>query len=112
MVKALSLDLRVRVLTAVADGMSHHAVAQVFPVIPASVSRWRKPSRKTGELRAKNTGGDNSFHHVEAHRDLILILLESCAAFWRNGGWASATAWSGASSPAALSRAKKGLTRF
>lgn len=76
MVKALSLDLRVRVLAAVADGMSHHAVAQVFQVIPASVSRWRKLSRKTGELRAKSTGGDNCSHHVEAHRDLILIFLE------------------------------------
>lgn len=76
MVKALSLDLRVRVLTAGADGMSHHAVAQVFPVIPVSVSRGRKLSRKTGELRAKNTGGDNCSHHVEAHRELILSLLE------------------------------------
>jgi len=76
MVKALSLDLRVRVLAAVASGMSHREAAQVFAVSPASVSRWRKLSRETGEPRAKRAGGDNRSHHVEAHKDLILSLLE------------------------------------
>ncbi|WP_432715832.1 IS630 family transposase [Xanthobacter autotrophicus] len=76
MVKALSLDLRVRVLAAVAGGMSHRAAAEAFAVSPASVSRWRQLSRETGEPRAKDAGGDNRSHHVEAHKDLILSLLE------------------------------------
>lgn len=76
MAKALSLDLRVRVLAAVAGGMSHREAAQVFAVSPASVSRWRKLSRETGEPRAKAAGGDNRSHYVEAHKDLILALLE------------------------------------
>lgn len=79
MVKALSLDLRVRVLAAVAGGMSHREAAQVFAVSPASVSRWRRLSRETGEPRAKGAGGDNRSHYVEAHKGLILALLEETA---------------------------------
>lgn len=76
MVKALSFDLRVRVLAAVAGGMSHRQAAELFAVSPASVSRWRKLSRETGAPRAKAAGGDNRSRHIEAHRDLILALLE------------------------------------
>ncbi len=76
MVKALSFDLRVRVLAAAAGGMSHREAAQMFAVSPAGVSRWRKLSRETGVPRAKAAGRNNRSHHVEAHRDLILALLE------------------------------------
>jgi len=76
MVKALSFDLRVRVLAAAAGGMSHREAAQMFTVSPAGVSRWRKLSRVTGVPRAKAAGSNNRSHHVEAHRDLILALLE------------------------------------
>ncbi|WP_084540125.1 helix-turn-helix domain-containing protein [Azorhizobium doebereinerae] len=51
MAKALSLDLRVRVLAAVSGGMSHREAAQVFAVSPASVSRWRKLSRERGDCQ-------------------------------------------------------------
>lgn len=76
MVKALSFDLRVRVFAAVTGGMSPRQAAELFSVSPASVSRWRKLSRETGTPRARAAGGDNRSHHVEAHRDLILALLE------------------------------------
>lgn len=39
---ALSLDLRVRVLAAVASGLSHRQAAERFGVSAASVSRWRR----------------------------------------------------------------------
>ena len=41
MSKALSLDRRMRVLAAVAEGASHRAVVLRFGVSAASVSRWR-----------------------------------------------------------------------
>ncbi|MEM9814050.1 MAG: helix-turn-helix domain-containing protein, partial [Pseudomonadota bacterium] len=41
MPQPLSLDLRVRALSAVFDGMSHRAAADRFGVSAASASRWR-----------------------------------------------------------------------
>ena len=40
MSKALSLDLRVRVLEAVAERLSHRAAAACFGVSAASISHW------------------------------------------------------------------------
>ena len=40
MSKALSVDLRVRVLAAVAGGLTHREAAARFRVSAASVSRW------------------------------------------------------------------------
>ena len=48
MSKALSLDLRTRVLSAVSEGMSHRAAAARFGVSAASVSRWRALEREQG----------------------------------------------------------------
>jgi transposase len=76
MVKALSRDLRVRVLAGVANGMSHGEAGEVFAVNPASVSRWRKLACEMGEPLAKRIGGDNRSGRIEAHKDLILALLE------------------------------------
>jgi transposase len=53
MAKALSLDLRSRVLAAVAAGASHRQVAARFGVSAASVSRWRARARQLGDARPK-----------------------------------------------------------
>jgi len=45
---SLSFDLRVRVLAAVARGLSHRAVGERFGVSAASVSRWRALEREQG----------------------------------------------------------------
>lgn len=42
MSKALSLDLRVRVVAAVEAGASHREVGERFGLSAASVSRWRR----------------------------------------------------------------------
>src|SRR5271166_36403 len=73
---ALSLDLQVRVLAAVAGGLSHRAAAERFGVSAASVSRWRALEREQGEARARSQGGDRRSAWVEAHRDLILSMIE------------------------------------
>jgi transposase len=57
MSKALSLDLRVRVLAAVQAGASHREAAERFGVSAASVSRWRMREREQGDARAKALGG-------------------------------------------------------
>ena len=75
MSKALSLDLRVRVLAAVAGGMTHRAASERFGVSAASVSRWRAREREQGDARPKALGGDRKSHRIEAHRDAVMAAL-------------------------------------
>ncbi len=76
MSKALSLDLRMRVLVAVGAGASHRAAADRFGVSAASVSRWRALEREQGDARPKALGGDRRSGRIEAHAGLILSLLK------------------------------------
>jgi transposase len=76
MSKALSLDLRTRVLASVANGASHRAAAARFGVSAASVSRWRALERMGGDARPGPLGGDRRSGRVEAQASLILDLLE------------------------------------
>ncbi len=73
----LSLDLRVRVLAAVASGLSHRQAGERFGVSAASVSRWRALECEQGDGRRKPMGGDQRSHGIEAHRALILALYEA-----------------------------------
>lgn len=76
MSKALSLDLRIRVLAAVDAGGSHRQVAERFGVSAASVSRWRRLAREKGDARPGPLGGDRRSGRVEAQAELIHALLE------------------------------------
>jgi transposase len=73
----LSMDLRIRVLAAAAQGLSHRRVGERFGVSAASVSRWRALEREQGEARARPTGGDHRSQRIEAHKDTILAILEA-----------------------------------
>lgn len=75
MAKALSVDLRERVLSAVADGLSHRAAAERFGVSAASVSRWRTLAREQGDVQPKALGGDRRSGRVTAQAALIRALL-------------------------------------
>ena len=75
MSKALSVDLRVRVLAAVAAGASHREAGERFGVSAASVSRWRSLERQHGDARPKALGGDRRSGRVDAHRDAIMAAL-------------------------------------
>lgn len=77
MTTPLSLDLRVRVVAAVASGLSHRAAGERFGVSAASVSRWRALEREQGDARAKPMGGDQRSQHIEAQGELILSLYEA-----------------------------------
>ncbi|SDH24431.1 helix-turn-helix domain-containing protein, partial [Pelagibacterium luteolum] len=76
MSKALSLDLRTRVLAAVASGLSHRQAAERFGVSAASVSRWRARQRDQGAPLPKALGGDRRSGRIDACKVLILSLLE------------------------------------
>ena len=77
MSKALSVDLRTRVLAAVNAGASHRVAAERFGVSAASVSRWRCLSRRQGDPRPGPLGGDRRSARIEAHAETILDLVEA-----------------------------------
>lgn len=77
MSKALSLDLRTRVLQAVADGACHRQAAARFGVSPASASRWRALERSQGDVRPGPLGGGRRSARVEALGPLIKALPEA-----------------------------------
>ena len=76
MADPLSLDLRERVLRAIAAGSSGRQAALRFGVSAASVSRWRALERDQGDAKPKAMGGDRRSHRIEAHADLIVALME------------------------------------
>lgn len=75
MSKALSVDLRVRVLAAVARGLTHRQAGERFGVSAASVSRWRKLEREQGDARPGPLGGDRRSHGLERHGAAILEIV-------------------------------------
>ena len=75
MSKALSLDLRVRVLAAVQAGATHREAADRFGVSAASVSRWRTRERNQGVARPKALGGDRRSGRIEAHHEAVMAAL-------------------------------------
>jgi len=76
MARTLSLDLRERVVAAVAGGMSRRQAAERFGVSVASAVRWCARVRDTGSVAAKPRGGDTLSARIEAQAELILKLVE------------------------------------
>jgi transposase len=76
MSKALSLDLRERVLAAIAGGMSGRQAALRFGVSAASASRWRTLEYKQGDAKPGPLGGDRRSKRIEAHAEVILALVD------------------------------------
>jgi transposase len=78
MSKALSLDLRQRVVAAVRDeGLSHREAGARFKVSAASISRWRALERQSGDLRPGPLGGDRRSAATEASAGAILRTFEA-----------------------------------
>ena len=74
MAKALSLDLRLRVLDAIDEGASCREAAERFGVSAASAIRWAQRRRSEGDARPRQQGGDRRSKHIEAHAGLILSM--------------------------------------
>ena len=119
MSKALSLDLRVRVLAAVRAGATHREAADRFGVSAASVSRWRTRERDQGDARPKALGGDRRSGRIEAHHEAVMAALGQTgtrhsrrfAAISALAGSPSTSARSSASSRVTPSRVKKDRAR-
>ena len=75
MSKALSIDLRVRVLAAVAAGATHREAGERFGVSAASVSRWRSREREQGDAGPRALGGDRRSGRIEAHKAIVMAAL-------------------------------------
>jgi transposase len=76
MSKAPSVDLRERVVAAIAAGASCRAAAARFGVSASSAIRWRTLSREAESVVPGPLGGDRRSSRIEAHAALILDLVE------------------------------------
>jgi transposase len=72
MARALSLDLRERVVEAVAEGMSCRQAAVRFGVSASSAIRWAAQVRSGGVLVPMKQGGDRRSQRIEAEAAFIL----------------------------------------
>jgi transposase len=77
MAEALSMDLRKRVLAAIAEGVSGRSAGRRVGVSAPSVSRWRALERAQGDATPKPVGGDHRSHRTEAHPAAISSALET-----------------------------------
>jgi transposase len=77
MAKALSTDLRERVVAAIDGGMSRRQAAARFGVSASSAIRWDDRRRREGHFRAKALGGDRRSARIEAHAGTIWSLIEA-----------------------------------
>src|SRR5919202_153224 len=75
MPKALSFDLRSRVLAAIDAGLSGRQAAARFGVSASSAIRWQALRRAGGDARPKPQGGDRLWRRTEAHAALIHAAL-------------------------------------
>ena len=69
-----SLDLRERVVVAMAAGLSGREAARHFSIGESTALRWARRARETGSPKAKPMGGARPFA-LEAHRDWITARL-------------------------------------
>ncbi|NOG73995.1 MULTISPECIES: IS630 family transposase [Roseicella] len=76
MSKALSVDLRERVVSAIAAGASCRAAATRFGVSASSAIRWATLAREAGSVAPGPLGGDRRTARIEGHAPLILGLVE------------------------------------
>jgi transposase len=76
MARAYSLDLRERVVAAVAAGRSCRAVAAMFKVSVASVVKWSQRFRATGSAAAYKVGGRRPFALAGERAWLLARLAE------------------------------------
>jgi transposase len=72
MAKALSVDLRRRVVAAIEQGLSRRQAAERFGVSASSAIRWHAQFRAEGHVAPQAQGGDRKSGRIEAEADFIL----------------------------------------
>lgn len=76
MARALSVDLRKRLIAAVEGGASCRQAAARFGVSASSAIRWHALSKVAGDATPRQQGGDRRSARIEAHAAVILGALE------------------------------------
>ena len=76
MARALSQDLRDRVVSSIDGGLSCRRAAARFGVGIATAIRWRQLALYHGRAIAKPQGGDRLSGRIEAQAGFILTLIE------------------------------------
>ena len=79
MSRALSVDLRERVVAAIDGGLSCRAAGARFGVSAASAIRWRQLTLRTGKVLPSRQGGETRSGLIEAHHGFICSLIETNA---------------------------------
>ena len=74
---ALSMDLPIRGLAAIAQGLSCRAAAVRFGIAPSTAIRWFDQRRVTGSVTPKPQGGDMRSRRIEERATDILFLWEA-----------------------------------
>ena len=72
MARALSVDLRDRVVAAIAGGLSRRQAAVRFGVSAVSAVRWQQLANQHGTPAPQKQGGDRRSMRIEVHAELIL----------------------------------------
>ena len=85
MVRALSNDLRERVVAAVLAGESCRSVAARFGVAVSSVVKWSQRQRTTGSVAPDKMGGYRK-PILEPHRSFIVERINQTRTSWRRTG--------------------------
>lgn len=66
-----SLDLRERVVAATEQGMTIPQAAALFQISDATIERWRRRARESGDLRPRTSPGRPRAIPVEQDADLV-----------------------------------------
>jgi transposase len=77
MTKALSTDLRERLVSAVEGGMTRRSAAKRFGIATSTAIKWVDRWCRTGNVGPRPQGGDRRSHRLEAHAEEILGLIEA-----------------------------------
>jgi transposase len=77
MTRALSKDLRQRLISAVENGQSRRSAARRFGVAISTAVKWVADWRREGRLEARPLGGDRHSHRMEEYADDILALVDA-----------------------------------
>jgi transposase len=75
MARALSLDFRRRVVTAIDGGLSTREAARRFAIGIATAGAWHRLWRRTGDVRPGRQGQPKG-SKLDAHEDFILGLVD------------------------------------
>jgi transposase len=76
MARALSTDLRQRVVDLICSGVSRRQAAAHFGVSAASAVRWMSMAATSGDVAPKKQGGDRRSGGIEAEAGFILAEVD------------------------------------